>query len=608
MKYAIVPVFCLLLCAWVQADDVAALKAELSSPGTRSRATTKLKSLSRRDTAEGRKATLILARHYREAGDTTSALPILARYNAFDRKLLTRENLVLFFEQARCQAASGDVARANRLLDFAAECTEGYLHALSIAGQGDALQDANELKSAVASYKGALSYGDAYYKPKKGESVDKELVAGHENWPPTRRLIAARLAALEKRPKKPAPPPEPIDPIYEAYIHARKLENNGKNTQAVAAYESLFRAYADHICGQAAGLYKEALALRMGDQKAVSRLENFVKTDPNGLYRGEALLLLAEAKLERDPEGATLAFRRCLDWCERAGTLPQHAISRNMPASVAKKSKPPAESRAISKDQQVYTVIFKPEVIANRDTTGFYLRDLRRECHYYLGLLAFHRKAYQDAAQYFKKASLLDPVMTSYEKTRGATIIRRLEAACRIKFMVAEPEQLARIPTRNQLPLLLADFYLLTDRYEKATNAYKQILNQRGAPPELRAASLIGMAHCAFRQGNAKQMTAYLQQVDRDYQRTVSHPIALLALGANGALPESEKDAALLKAYRTHANSTHGLRAYFSYGLKHQANDPGLCRKVMETILRQHGSSQYASLARDTLQTMPKPQ
>lgn len=558
-----------------------------------------------RDASVAARATLVLARHYRSTGKVAEALEVLEPFSNYDRRHLEEHTFRCVLERARCLGAGGQLAQAIKTADFVEENTEGCIRALGRAAKGDIELSRDQPREAIARYNQAIAYGNSFYRPIPGVSPTDppQPVPGHAKWPPVRKEIQDRLKQAQLLLEQ-----EDLGTGYLAYRQARTLQLAGKSREAATRYDTIAARYPNTVYATAAALYREQCRIAAGDHdQAVQRLGDFCARDRLGLYRGEAMFTVADLFLTRglDAKSALPWFDRCIAWCDAAAGVSRRHDLTDVPPKALTVSRPPATSQRPGDFGSIVRLPPDPGAIVNRETAAWYLRDLQRDSLYYRGLIRFHREDYAGADADFAAARDLDPLMKALRARNAGTFARRLEAACKLHFMVTEPEQLQKIGRGMRLRFLLADFQLLWEHYGRSVALYTAILDDPRATPEDRAAALVGLSHNAFRTGDDQGMTAHLLRVTREFPRTRSHPIALLALGANGKLPQEQRSRYLLEAYRRHRNTSHGLRAYFTYGMNQRGQgNRDECRRVMNTILTAHADSDYAPLARQILASM----
>lgn len=138
-------------------------------------------------------------------GDAQRAFRLVEDYATINEANLSDSRITGFIEAALCQAALGRNVSAYKLLDYGKARSAGIPAVHIWVAFADMVEAVPDLEKAVAYLRETLDYGDKYFHRKKiQKSVgDEERLTppkpGHNQWPPLRNDIQARIKDLEYR-------------------------------------------------------------------------------------------------------------------------------------------------------------------------------------------------------------------------------------------------------------------------------------------------------------------------------------------------------------------------------------------------------------------------
>ena len=133
-------------------------------------------------------------------------------------------------------------------------------------------------------------------------------------------------------------------------------------------------------------------------------LEKFIKQQPDGLYRGEALMLLGKISLEIewDAKDAEKFYKQALDWFRKAREK-RDALSLYAPVNDDLKTQILPTQRPTTLNQWKRIVYHDEDPLKLYNTANapvWYIDDKEKECIYPLGFLAFAEGKYDEAKSY----------------------------------------------------------------------------------------------------------------------------------------------------------------------------------------------------------------
>ena len=310
---------------------------------------------------------------WRERNNTQQASLLVEEYSNPTPDNLNWPFVLGYIQAARLSAEEGQTFDAVRRLEIARDKSEGLGKIAALRALSLIVEEQPDLEKALGFEKRALTTGKRWFKRKRiSESAGFEPAKeGAEIWEKLKPIIEARIADLERR--------VDIDRYgldYVLYREAQALRKAGHPaaldfTDIVAAFRMRNERLAPSIPGadfeaarkqyieiteifpegvytEASHLYAAVCLAHLGDLRGAMReLTDFYKRDPDGIYRGEALLLLGELYLvgQWDRANAKEAYTRAAAWAASVGERQRILDTYAMPEKSAKVSKPPERPR-----------------------------------------------------------------------------------------------------------------------------------------------------------------------------------------------------------------------------------------------------------------------
>lgn len=268
-------------------------------------------------------------------------------------------------------------------------------------------------------------------------------------------------------------------PDYMAFKAADVLRHDGKYLGAFKAFRALTDEFPDSPYKDASELYVGECLMRLGAIKqAEVHLREFVKQEPGGLHRGEALLMLGKIAIDMraDREASHEHFAKLQEWI---------AYLRRHPGNTAWPDVMPAAKRLVEPSKvekkldfwgNVVPVQIKPGQLVNRLTTQWYMDDLEERAMKYIGFLHMADGEVEKAQVAFERLLELDPEIRKLEAGGEWNDYRRLMFAVEHGYLVAYPEELDLYNDKLRFVVMLGDFYYVTERFGEAEDLFTGLL------------------------------------------------------------------------------------------------------------------------------------
>ena len=308
-------------------------------------------------------ATAQLAAYYRREGDLKKAEKVLKDFSSpsgFDRlpAKVAIPYLRCLLENAHIKALKKDLPGSLQLLNWAERRKRDYERAFSCMKYAEILLDLNETERAQAYLK---NVNQILIKHIKEDTTGGAIGQGSKtldtqtSWRILRDQADHLALEIEE-----AQLNKKFGATYASYVKLRRLQKIVKRSKAPRYFneaiklcddiaetdpQSQFAAAAGYLKGQLL-LNNPAEDQKRAIKNAKDHLEKFIKADPEGLYRGEALMLLGKVSLEKewDAKDAEKYYSQALAWFKRAREK-RNALSLYAPMSNDLKNQTKATQR-----------------------------------------------------------------------------------------------------------------------------------------------------------------------------------------------------------------------------------------------------------------------
>lgn len=497
-------------------------------------------------------------------------------------------------ELAHVRALKEDVSGSLALLNWAESRPDVYQRAISCIRYAGILLDLGEFDRAKGYLKNAdeTIAGHATEETagaaigQSGESADTGAA-----WRELRDESAALKADVESEELK-----EKFGATYGNYVKLRRLQKVAKRAR-LPRYQKEAMKIADEIIetdpasqfAAAAGYLKgELLADRLKEdspkkeiKEAKEYLEKFVKQQPEGLYRGEALMLLGKISLEIewDAKDAEKYYTQALDWFRKAREK-RDALSLYAPVSEDLKKQTEATQKPTGLDQWKRIVYHDEDPLKLYNTASaptWYIDDKESNCLLPLGFCLFLNEKFEEAQKHWSQLEGLNQNLRTLKLQKQPNLLLRLEGAAYQKFLLAPPEELKGISTKGKIRLLLAEFDFVNEKFAAALKQYREIQLDAQEDKTIYILAQIGEADCLRMLGqNRNQVAEIYRNVLKSKQNTafprVMYNYAWLLIQARSTKQNHDGFLLLEECYKKYPKSRYGEASLFHLAIIPQAN------------------------------------
>ncbi len=531
-------------------DEVAAAAALLQAKKTKRKGILKLARLTRsRDPVVAVRALVALGPAC-SGHDQRKLAARLEPYAAPTAANLAYPRIEGFAENARHQARTGQLTAAIHLLNKAVdECPAGLPGVVAKEGLGDCVRIPGENRKALLYYRDALGDGERFFRRRKISASDNEREPkkpNHDHWLRIRARLRRKIAAIERELRIAR---YGID--YVLYEEARTAHLAGKYETAVSCYDILDRrcgksVYAEagrfHRClaqGRMRALIQATGASRIitGEcrvKDTVKALRAFVRANPNGLYRGEALLELARLELTGNwhLDKAAEYYEKCIKWCRMVRRHDRALELFAVPAKSRTISKPPIDNQQRPYGVIIESVPLRAGKLTNRQTADWYLNEIEKQARYGVVFTLFTEGKWDEAKEVLAPVLDLDPHLRWAETEECASTYLRLQLCIRYRKIVLDDHELKGLPTACRRRVQYAEFIYLQRRFEEAVLLMHNLLADatRERRKSLAAVALYELAGFYLPTDEDHKSEVYLRRLIKQ------HPKAAVAARAHFSL------------------------------------------------------------------------
>ena len=275
-------------------------------------------------------------------------------------------------------------------------------------------------------------------------------------------------------------------------------------------------------------------------------LNKFVKQQPDGLYRGEALMLLGKISLEIEwnAKDAEKYYSQALDWFRKAREK-RDAVSlyAAMNDDLKKQSAPTQKPTTLNQWKRIVYHDEDPLKLYNTaNAPVWYVDNKERNCIYALGFLAFSDGKYDNAKHYWEKILSLSPDIAAVDQ-RLPNVQSRLLQACRMNAMAFWPEEKAFLKQSGlRLRFLNSEYLILIERFDEAIKGFEKLAETNDI--RQKALAYVGMLIAVDLTGRdgSKEKAEKLCNWILQQKRLLKEPIYARALLFGGQLKTSRND------------------------------------------------------------------
>ncbi len=294
---------------------------------------------------------------------------------------------------------------------------------------------------------------------------------------------------------------------YGLYVMMRLYADMKHYSKASEIAKQIIQEFPQSVFSAAAGYsYGVYLLQDQSEPNEVKRIQNmiqwmqrFVAEDPDGLYRGEALLLVGKVAMEKlwDAKHAMEYYQRALAYFVKAREN-ANALSLYAPISGDLQSYAQPKGKLTTYNQWYRVVRHDQAPLKLYNTSSsppWYRNEQEKACHLAIGFLLFNDEKYDEAKEHWSKILSLDEGMQAMP-SHLPNVRTRLLGACDQKFITFSQDEKKKIQNpRMRLKILYAEYLYFLERFEEAIEIYQDILANSDSPAEKAVATTaIGLA------------------------------------------------------------------------------------------------------------------
>ena len=500
----------------------------------------------------------------RKAEQLDKAERLLKKYSfpaSFDGLKSTEkiEFLQGLLELAHIRALKDDVSGSLALLNWAEGRKDPYLRTIACVKYAEILLDLGEFERASAYLKNADEIINKHVTEE-----DSGVAIGQGSkfadigaaWRDLRDDASALKADIEAGVLK-----KKFGVSYGNYVKLRRLQVLLKRSRSPRYMKDAMRLADELIETDSASQFAAAAGYLKGEIRA-SRLkessskkeikeikdylEKFVKQQPDGLYRGEALMLLGKISLEIEwnAKDSEKYYSQALAWFRKAREK-RDAMSlyAAMNDDLKHQSTPTKKLTTLNQWKRIIYHDEDPLKLYNTaNAPVWYIDNKEKECFYVLGFLAFADGKYDVAKSYWEKVLSLSPDIASLDQ-RLPNVQTRLLQACKINAMGFWPEEKTFLKSDNlKLRVLKNEYLILLERFDDAYKGFEAL--SKMADMHTRALAVLGMMISVDLSGRdgSKQQAEKLCRWILSQKKLFKEPIYARALLFAGLLKTSRND------------------------------------------------------------------
>ena len=462
---------------------------------------------------------LTKAEGLRLSGEYEKAERSLKRYSTpqkeYDR-LKPAEKISYFrgvLELAHVRALKEDVSGSLSLLNWAEGRKEPYQRALAYVKYGRILVDMGEMERASAYLKNADEVIRQHVNPAEtgavigqgGEAADTGAV-----WRDLRDdadMLKMEIESMRLKKK--------FGASYANYVKLRRLEILLKRART-PHYQKEANALADELMktdpasqfAAAAGYLKGSIAASRLKEKSPKKeikavkdyLNEFVRRKPDGIYRGEALMLLGKISLEIEwnAKEAEKYYSQALSWFRKARER-RDALSlyAGMSGELKKQVLPTRKPTSLNQWKRIVYHNEDPLRLYNTaNAPGWYMDDKEKNCLLLLGFINFSQNKIDAAKRYWEQLDACVHDFSDLDR-RMPNMLSRLKSAANVGYMAFTESEKKNIKSPDiRLRIQYAEFLYLQEKFDDAIKLFRQIFESSNHL-ETKALCMTGMGSAA---------------------------------------------------------------------------------------------------------------
>ncbi len=437
-------------------------------------------------------------------------------------------------ELAHLKALQDDVAGSLALLNWAEARTDEYQRSIACIKYGEILLDLGEFERSSAYLTNAdeiiakrvIDSGAGAAIGQGGEQIDTGAA-----WRELRDQSDALKAEIEAEQMK-----VKFGATYGSYVKLRRLQSLIKRSKT-PRYRNEALKVADEIIetdpasqfAAAAGYLKgEIMASRLTEnspKKEIAEvktyLNSFVKAQPEGLYRGEALMLLGKISLEIEwnAKESEKYYTQALDYFRKArekrDALSLYAAIND---DLKNQSMPTQKPTTLN---QWKRIVYHDEDPLKLYNTGnaptWYINDKEKNCIFVTGFFKYTDGKYDEAMQIWETVGQLDPEIAGLDNLGVPNTLGRLKAACQQKKMIFSEEERKSLSNNIKLKIAHAELLFGLEQFEQSKETFSSMKSLKITDYD-KAAILIGIGYCDSMKMNTIDREKRIEEVNKTWK------------------------------------------------------------------------------------------
>ncbi|MDD2480206.1 MAG: hypothetical protein PHS31_09980, partial [Victivallaceae bacterium] len=430
------------------------------------------------------------------------------------------------------RALKDDVSGALALLNWAESREDPYQRAIACVKYAEILIDLGEFERASGYLKNA---DEVIVKRATDENSGVAIGQGGEvtdsggTWRNLRDYSDALKAEVESEEMK-----KKFGATYGNYVKLRRLQRLVKRCKTPRYLKEALRV-ADEIIeidpasqfAAAAGYLKgEIFASRLKEESPKKEirevkdyLNKFVRQQPDGLYRGEALMLLGKISLEIqwDAKDAEKYYTQALEYFRKAREK-RDAVSLYAAINDDLKKQSTPTQKPTTLNQWKRTIYHDEDPLKLYNTANapsWYISDKEKNCLFIAGMMKFSRGDFEGASKLWEQTKPLDQDVAAMDP-RLPNVYTRLMSACNVKYMMFTADEKRNIRDSGfKLKIQYAEYTFLQEKFDEARKQFEKLLKV-AKNDDIRAVLSIGIADCielAAKDSYKKQSAKVYEQI-----------------------------------------------------------------------------------------------
>jgi len=396
-------------------------------------------------------------------------------------------------ELAHIRALKDDVPGALALLNWAEGRPDPYQRAISCLKYAEILLDLGETERASAYLKDADNIiagqvKDADAGAAIGQEGGSKTDTG-SGWRDLRDEADVLKAEIESETLK-----KKYGASYGNYVKLRRMQVLLKRSktpryrkEALALADELmetdpasqFAAAAGYLKGEFLASGLEESSPKKEIKEAKDYLVKFVKRDPDGLYRGEALMLLGKISLEIEwnAKEAEKYYSQALSWFRKARER-KDAVSLYAPMSddLKKQTLPTQKPTTLNEWKRIVYHDEDPLKLYNTaNAPVWYVDDKEKECCLLLGMFKFNSENYDEALNFWENLMLVDSDIAKLQNENKPNLVKRFKVACETKKMIISEDLRRKMSGDLQLQMLYGEVLFGAEYFSEANVVLSKI-------------------------------------------------------------------------------------------------------------------------------------